>query len=53
MFGKLLKKVLGRGAGTIADTIIDGAADKLTGGLSTVAEDAVAQVKEAKRRKRR
>jgi hypothetical protein len=51
-FGKLFKKLLGRGAGTVVDTIVDGALDKATGGLSTVAEDAVADIK-AKKRSRR
>lgn len=45
MFGKLLKKVLGRKAGTIADVIVDQALDKATHGVSTAAEKAVSDRK--------
>jgi hypothetical protein len=50
MFGKLLKKVLGKRLGTVADTIVDGAADKATGGLSTIAEETVKKVKTRKKK---
>ena len=40
MFGKLLKKLLGRKAGSIADTIVDGALDVATKGASSRIEQA-------------
>jgi hypothetical protein len=49
MFGKLLKKLLGRKAGTIADAVVDNALDKATGGISTIAEDAVKKAKSRRR----
>jgi hypothetical protein len=51
MFGRLFKKLLGKGAGAIADSIVDGALDKATGGISSVAEQAVKDVKAKRKRK--
>lgn len=48
MLGKHLKRLFGKKLGTIADTIIDEAADKATHGLSTAAEKAVTARKRAK-----
>lgn len=45
MFGRLLKKYLGKGVGTVADKIIDDQLDKATGGLSTKAEKAVKKIR--------
>lgn len=41
MFGKLLKKLLGRKAGTVADVIVDAALNKATDGLAGEAERVV------------
>lgn len=41
MFGKLLKRLLGKKVGTIADVLVDGALDKATHGLSSEAEKLV------------
>lgn len=48
MFGKILKKLLGKPVGTIADTIIDEKLDRATGGLSSKAEELVKKRKKPK-----
>lgn len=55
MFGKLLRKIgLGPIEAKIADTILEGVADRATGGAASKVEDAVEAIgKEVKRRKKR
>lgn len=45
MFGKFLKKKLGNEVGGVADKVVDGALNKLTGGLSGKAERLVKSLK--------
>lgn len=49
VFGKILKKHLGKTIGGVADQIVDGALDKATGGISSTVEGAVKEIKAKKR----
>ena len=51
MFGKILKKLLGKPAGTIADNLVDAALNKATHGVSGKAEQVIKAAKDAKKRR--